>query len=310
MTGSLRLGDIQFLNSWPVTYALWRGKLGRSFGESIRLVSGVPAELNRKLLTGELDAGAVSSMAYLRHAQELVPVPGLCIRSDSGVASVLLISRFPMEELAGRTLGVSNQGATTPVLLKLLLRRRRLNASLEISSLRYPEILEEYPAALLIGDEALKASRETQELYRWDLGKGWTDWTGLPFVYALWVVRRSLAQADPAVLDQVRQALEESLAWGKSHQRELVIRMQEQFPWEGKFLRDYLDRLSYDLDGKAWRGLRRFALEAQKIGELPGGITRRIRTASLRGLRAERSRTKQSPLQDESASPSLRSGSQ
>ncbi|MBI3616231.1 MAG: menaquinone biosynthesis protein [Candidatus Omnitrophica bacterium] len=276
MTGPvLRLGDIQFLNSWPVTYALQKGIVETNL--RLQWISGPPAELNRRLLTGELDASAVSSLLYLRHLDELVPVPSLCIRSDSGVHSVLVVSYQPLTTLKGRTIGVSNQGATTPVLLKLLSNQRQLKINLEVTPLRYPEILKEYPAALLIGDEALQASQSADGLQWWDLGEAWTRWTHQPFVYALWVVRRPLVEKDPELLERLRQTLETSQGWGRAHERELIGAMRKEFPFEATFLRRYLNDLSYQLDAKAWEGLTRFAKEAEAIGELPKGTTRRIR---------------------------------
>ena len=281
MTPPIRLGDIQFLNSWPVTYALRKGLVPGTGapGTSTRLevVSSTPADLNRRLLIGELDASAISSIAYLRHAEELVPVPGLCIRSDAGVQSVLVVSYQPLTTLKGRTIGVSNQGATTPILLKVLAHAKQLKINLEITPLRYPEILEEYPAALLIGDEALAASQSADGLQWWDLGEAWSHWTRKPFVYALWVMRRSLAESQPRRLEEVREALEGSFRWSRTHEQELIGAMRRVFPFEATFLRKYLNSISYDLDEKAWEGLVRFARAAETLKELPSGTSRRLR---------------------------------
>ncbi len=288
----LRLGDIEFLNSWPVTYALRKGIVP----SQVKIVSGTPADLNRRLLTGELDASAVSSVLYLRHPEELVPVPGLCIRSDSGVHSVLVVSRQPLSTLKGRTIGISNQGATTPVLLKLVAQHRQLKIKLEVTSLRFPGILQEYPAALLIGDEALRASqsaasplrrgissaawmvppRSADHLQWWDLGEAWTSWTRLPFVYSLWVMRREVVEHHPDALETLRDALEASHRWGKAHEPELIGTMRKLYPFETNFLRKYLQALSYDLDAKAWAGLARFAREAEAAGELPRGTAKKL----------------------------------
>jgi len=263
----------------------------------VQVVSGTPSELNRQLLTGELDAGAVSSLLYLRHQAEFLPVPGLCIRSDAGVQSVLVVSRQPLSTLKGRTIGVSNQGATTPVLLKILARHRQLKINLETTPLRFPGILEEYPAALLIGDEALRASQSAASLLRrgissaarmvpprsaeglqwWDLGEAWTTWTQLPFVYALWVIRREAVERQPELLDQAGEALRASYEWGRSHQRELIAAMRRSHPFESNFLRSYLQALSYEMDRSAWRGLARFAREAEAVGELPRGTAGKLR---------------------------------
>ena len=268
----LRLGDIEFLNTWPVTYALRKGLVP----SRIQTVQATPADLNRRLLSGELDASAVSSVLYLRYPEELVPVPGLCIRSDAGVHSVLVVSRQPLSTLKGRTIGVSNQGATTPVLLKLLARQRQLKIKLEVTPLRYPEILDEYPAALLIGDEALKANQAADSLQWWDLGEAWTSWTRLPFVYSLWVVRREVAERCPETLEILREGLEGSHRWGKTHEREMIGTMRGVYPFETNFLSDYLHSLSYELDSKAWAGLTRFAREAEAAGELPRGTARKL----------------------------------
>jgi chorismate dehydratase len=292
----LLLGDIEFLNTWPVTYALRKGLVGEGFPLTLSLSKGTPADLNRRLLSGELDASAVSSVLYLRHSEELVPVPGLCIRSDAGVHSVLVVSRQPLSTLKGRTLGVSNQGATTPVLLKLVARQRQLKIKLEVTPLRYPEILKEYPAALLIGDEALQASqsaasplrrgissaawrvppRSADPLQWWDLGEAWTSWTRLPFVYSLWVMRREAAERRPEALETLREGLEASYRWGQAHERELIGTMRGIYPFESNFLKEYLHSLSYELDSKAWAGLARFAREAEAIGELPRGAARKL----------------------------------
>ena len=270
----MNLGDIQFLNSWPVTHALRKGIIP----SGVKVVPGTPAELNRRLLTGELDAGAVSSMMYLRHQEEFVPVPGLCIRSESPVHSVLVVSKQPLTTLKGRTIGVSNQGATTPVLLKVLAAHRGLKINLETTPLRYPEILEEYPAALLIGDEALQASQSADGLQWWDLGEAWSTWTKRPFVYALWVVRRALAEREPRALEELTAALRASHEWGAAHQNELIAAMRKEFPFEATFLRKYLQAISYQLDARAWGGLYRFAREAEAVGELPRGTAARMRT--------------------------------
>ena len=272
---NVQLGDIQFLNSWPVTYALRKGIVE----SPVHLVASTPADLNRRLLAGELDASAVSSILYLRHPEELVPVPGLCIRSDAGVHSVLVVSRQPLSTLKGRTIGVSNQGATTPVLLKLVAAQRQLKINLEVTPLRWPEILEEYPAALLIGDEALRASDRGGTLHSaplqwWDLGEAWTSWTRLPFVYSLWVMRRELVERRPEALETLRSALEASHRWGRTHEQELIGQMRRIYPLEANFLKKYLQALSYDLDRKAWAGLNRFAKEAEAAGELPRGAVR------------------------------------
>ena len=177
---------------------------------------------------------------------------------------------------------MSNQGATTPVLLKILSNHRQLKINLEVTNLRYPEILKEFPAALLIGDEALEASQSADGLQWWDLGEAWTSWTRQPFVYAVWAVRRQRVEERPEILEQLKEALQLSYGWGKNHEREMISAMRKIFPFESNFLKKYLQALSYDLNAKAWEGLTRFAKEAEVVEALPRGTARRLRGLSLR----------------------------
>jgi len=155
----------------------------------------------------------------------------------------------------------------------MLLSQRRLKFSLEITPLRYPEILEAYPAALLIGDEALLASQQ-EGLHLWDLGEAWSRWTRLPFVFALWVVRRRVVAQNPDLLHQLAHTLGTSYQWSARHPKELIAAMRKVFPWEVTFLIKYLAGVSYDLDEEAWAGLTRFAQEGRKRKLLPEGAAR------------------------------------
>lgn len=279
MAGPIRLGDIEFFNTWPVTHALRTGAIKAD----VKLVPGTPAVLNRKLLAGELDASAVSTALFLRHQRELVPIPQVCIRSDEGVQSVVLISRDHVADLGRQTIAISNQGATTPILLKVLLAHHRIPARFEVTDLRYPAILGKYSAALVIGDEALQAAQELDgdKWHTWDLGQAWNNWTKLPFVYAVWVLRRNLENTDPLLLEHLRELLQRSYEWGKSHTAQLVAAMRKTAPWEANFLRRYLGLLSYEWDARAWAGLKRFAREGEAIGEFPKGTSAEFNRISL-----------------------------
>src|SRR5207245_3025270 len=82
-------------------------------------IQGVPTELNRKLIAGELDAAPISSIEYARNADRLRLMPRLCVASEGAADSIQLVSRKPLEQV--RRAAVTPEPATSVVLTKVLL---------------------------------------------------------------------------------------------------------------------------------------------------------------------------------------------
>ncbi|MBI4227287.1 MAG: menaquinone biosynthesis protein [Candidatus Omnitrophica bacterium] len=257
MPPNLRLGDIEFLNSWPVTYALAQGIIPAP----VTLVRGAPTALNAQLAAGALDASAVSALAYLRHADEWSLLPSVAIGSESGVNSVLLISRLPLRELDGQTIAVTDAGATTPMLLRILLGQAQgVRAEYVTTSTPFPDVLQAYPAALAIGDDALRALPAARDDYfTWDLGAWWRDWTGLPMVYAVWAARRDVIARAPEAIGRLREALLASKAWGLAHLDAVSRAAAARTGFPEPVVRDYFRGIRYELDEAAQAGLQRYA---------------------------------------------------
>src|SRR5437588_904457 len=135
-------------------------------------VSGVPTDLNRRLLQGEIDVAPISSIEYARHASELRLLPRLCVSSQGAVDSIQLVSRVPLEHV--RTVAVTPESATSVVLTRVLLPEAE-----------HVALGEEAEAKLLIGDAALKSAFEDPTPHH-DLGRLWLERTGLPMVFAVW----------------------------------------------------------------------------------------------------------------------------
>lgn len=270
----LRLGDIQFINSWPVTYALAQGFVP----VPASVVRGTPSQLNAQLANGTLDVSAISVLAYLQQAEELLLLPDLAIGSESGVNSVLLVSRLPLRELAGQTIAVTDAGATTPVLLRILLEQAHgVRARYEVTPARFPEVLQQYPAALVIGDEALRALPVARDDYfAWDLGALWRDWAKLPMVYAVWAVRRAVVEAAPELVGQLHEALLASKQWGLSHLDQVAQAAAASSGFPAAMVADYFRGIRYELDQPARAGLRRYAECAQALGAVPADTVRAL----------------------------------
>ena len=144
----IRLGRISYVNMAPVFFRL---------EVDVEEVSGVPTELNRALLAGELDLAPISSIEYARHADRLRILPRLCVGSEGAVDSIQLVSRLPLERV--RSVAVTPESATSAVLTKVLLPEAG-----------HVPLGEEADARLLIGDAALRSAFEDPTPH-YDLGR-------------------------------------------------------------------------------------------------------------------------------------------
>src|SRR6478752_10509010 len=142
-------------------------------------VVGVPTELNRLIVAGELDTAPISSIEYARNADMLRLLPRLCVSSEGAVESIQLISKSPLERI--RTVAVTPESATSVVLTKVLL-----------PDAEHVPLGEDAEAKLLIGDAALKSAFEDPTPHH-DLGRLWLERTGLPMVFAVWACPEPLA---------------------------------------------------------------------------------------------------------------------
>src|SRR5660398_209087 len=193
-----RRGHIGFLNCYPIYYGLREGgateppedgEFSLGTGTRIRLVPGVPTDLNRMLAAGTIDFGPISSIAYARHHRSMAISSRLSISSRGAVDSIQLVARRPLEEV--EQVALTPKSATSVVLLKVILSLRYgIHPRYEELEGDVPQALEDNDAVLLIGDEALEAMYYPEsDTLRYDLGVVWREWTGLPMVYAVWAAR-------------------------------------------------------------------------------------------------------------------------
>ena len=106
----IKLGRISYVNMAPVFYRV---------DAEVEEIQGVPTELNRMLIDGELDTAPISSIEYARNADKLRLLPRLCVASEGAVDSIQLVSRKPLEQV--RVVAVTPESATSVALTKVLL---------------------------------------------------------------------------------------------------------------------------------------------------------------------------------------------
>ncbi|BDE05498.1 chorismate dehydratase [Vulcanimicrobium alpinum] len=251
----LRYGRMGFVNVAPIETAFDAGAVARDVVE----VSDVPTRLNAMLVAGELDVAAISAAHYLAHRDELALLGDCCIASDGPVRSVLLVSPIPPALLEGASIAVTAQSASGRALLATLLEHvQHVRPTYDVVDDALGAARAGRPA-LIIGDDALVARGACPPAQIHDLGEAWSRWTGLPFVFAVWAVRRDVARRRPAEVAALAAALAEARAWGTAHRDAVIEAAIARKPFHRGLYADYFTRLRYVLDERAQRGLARFA---------------------------------------------------
>jgi chorismate dehydratase len=250
----LRYGRIPYVNVAPVETAFDIGVLTRE----VEVVRGVPTELNARLADGTIDVAAISAAHYVRHRDRFVALGDLCIAADGPVRSVVFVSRTPPEQLDETTIAVTRHSASGRALLQTILRRFGVCASYETVDDALAAARAGRPT-LLIGDDALTARAELAPAEVYDLGESWREWTGLPFVFAVWAARRELVAAQPDAVRALTDGLVAARAWGERNREAVIDAAVAQRPFERALYHDYFTRLSYMLGDRAKRGLEHFA---------------------------------------------------
>lgn len=259
LSGRPRVGHIQFLNCLPLYWGLVRsGAL-----LDVELTKDTPDHLNDALVRGDLDIGPISLVEYLRHADQLVLLPGLAVGSDGPVLSVNLVSQVPLEELDGRRVALGSTSRTSVELAKLLLEDR---VGVRPTYFSCPPDLAammiEAPAAVLIGDAALRATLvdgPERGLDVLDLGAAWKDWTGQPMVFAVWAARREYAEQNPGLVKDVHRVFLDSRDLAIDQVAEVAASAARWSSFDAGTLEHYFTTLDFSLGERQVDGLLTFA---------------------------------------------------
>ncbi|ADD40937.1 menaquinone biosynthetic enzyme MqnA/MqnD family protein [Stackebrandtia nassauensis] len=263
-----RVGHIEFLNCLPIYWGLMRsGAL-----IDVDLTRDTPVALNDRLVAGELDIAPISLVEYLRHADDLLLLPGPAVGSDGPVLSVNIVHERPLTELDGARVALGSASRTGVLLARMLLADHYgIDATYFSCAPDVPQMLRKADAAVVIGDVALRALYEAPEqgLTVTDLGEQWKAWTGLPMVFAVWAVRREFAAAHPGQVKDVHDALTRSVSLCLDELDIVAASAARWEPFDAATLAGYFRTLDFSLGERQLTGLREFAARAAALGEAP-----------------------------------------
>ena len=230
-----RVGSVPYLNAVPLT---------RGLEDQIRFEP--PSVLAQMLQREELDAALVSVTEVLFHDRYDI-LDGIAVASLGEVKSVFLAHRGSLED--AREIYCDTASLTSVNLLRVLLAERGLRPAFHpLPSYDWAGLPE---AALLIGDHAIDFLRSSPAHRIWDLGTAWYELTQLPFVYAVWALRRDLDTRP------LRRVLRETRDFGIDTLDDIIRDRPE---YDLDFRKDYLGwHIHYHLGLDEKRGLAKFA---------------------------------------------------
>jgi len=258
---SVRVGCVKYLNARPLI---------RGWPSEVEFDH--PSALCQRLAKGQLDVALVSSFEFLRNPIYRI-VDGVSISSDRAVYSVVVAHRGDISDVEEIELDPASETAVN--LLRCLFAELSLNARLVQQSVRVSPMPGQSAsgarARLLIGDQAIRFRRDhADEVQFWDLGEQWKRLTGLPFVYALWLIRPEVADAKQ-IANRLRVLPDENLANLNKIIAEVVAgggdsgdpKLDQQF-----LFRYYRENLLFSFGEREKEGLRMFAKLCTKHGLL------------------------------------------
>ncbi|HTE90069.1 MAG TPA: menaquinone biosynthesis protein [Terriglobales bacterium] len=259
----LRISAISYLNTAPLMWDFEHSGVGTAFDISYTLPSLCAAALQ----DGSADIGIIPAAAYATIADLLI-LPGVAIASKQAVRSILLVSKVPAEQI--QTVAVDSSSLTSVALLQILFtkwwggRRPFTTMAPDIG-----RMLEHHDAGLVIGDPALKVDRS--RYFTYDLADEWIRFTGQPFVFAFWAVRRTALKDLSPTLD-LASIFQESRDHGLEAENleRIAGEWAPRMGLSGSDIKNYLaQNIYYYLDSACLDGMQLFFRYAEECGILP-----------------------------------------
>ena len=237
------VGCVPYLNAKPLVRRF------RDLGDRspVQVVYDVPSRLPQLLEEGTVQAILVSSIEALRGPCRVAD--GVAIGSHGEVRSVRLFSKVPFERVT--TVALDQSSMTTNALAQIVLADAYgVRPEVKLFPPVLSEMLAETDAGILIGDAGMR--QPANGLYVLDLGEAWSDLTGLPFVWAVWLGGDGLS---PELAGLLRHAAR----WGRQHLEEIVPGAAEETGFTVTDARAYLaEVMDYDLGPGQKAGLAEF----------------------------------------------------
>ncbi len=237
----MRISASSYSNTAPL---IWSFLYGSRKGTVEVILDNAPSRSAELLAAGRVDAALVPVVAY-QTIPDLYVVPDVCVGARERVRSVCLITDGnDLEEVDSVALDTSSK---TSVIMTKIIFREFLGIEPEWVD-HEPDVsamLNDADCALLIGDPAL-ALKEAGSLRKFDLVEVWRNFTGLGFVFAMWMTPHSALDIDLAA------ARDEGLA----HLASIIANYSDDIDLPHGELEEYFsENIAFDVDESMKGGL-------------------------------------------------------
>lgn len=273
----IRIGEISYTNVLPIFYYFDSNDL------PIEWIHHVPATLNQAMSQDEIDLGAISSFAFAEHADRYLLLPNLSVSAHGPVGSIFLFTKGKaLDELDEVSIALTNTSASSVNLLRVILEKFiGVKPRYYVMEPNLDKMMAEADAALLIGDDAIRAAWSKPDYQVYDLGELWYQQTGLPMVFAVWAVRKEAALENPDLLAEIYDRFIGSKERGKQEPLAIIKEAQRKVGGEVPYWNQYFAGLSHDLGERELEGLQTFYRYASELGALPKEISIRMFQLSM-----------------------------
>lgn len=252
----LRIGVIDFINSYPLFYPLRAKKVPCNS----QFVIGSPVEINSMLGKKEIDIGLISSASYLEHRPSLILLSDYGIGAKDKVLSVCLFCRKPNFDFTkAKAFLIPSHSATSTRLLKVLCCHFwKSYATFAETHLSDESLFNQDLPFLLIGDACLKKREQNVSLC--DLATEWNKVSRMSFVFSLVATRNETFISKQEEVLQFHKNLMDSYKWSKDHHHEIVQASAEKVQLSTKQIEEYFQSLDYELLQDHIHGLDHFSI--------------------------------------------------
>jgi len=237
----IRIGAVSYLNTKPLLYGLQHGPIW----DDIELTLDYPSNLVKALKNDQIDIGLLPVAALLDISDYQI-VSDYCIGTEGEVASVCVFSEVPLDEID--TVLLDYQSRTSVMLCRILFAKhwKKSVQFINAADETYIDKIKGNVAGLVIGDRALKIRDRFTYIY--DLGLGWKEMTGMPFVFAVWVTT-SKFQSD--VVEKYSNAFQLGI-------NQIPVIVGQNLFLEYNLFDYFTKNISYSLDSSKIKGLKAF----------------------------------------------------
>jgi chorismate dehydratase len=257
---NIRIGVVSFLNSTPLID-------GIAAVEGIELVHRVPSELIDCLDNREVDIALASSIDYQKSKTEFEILPVGVLSSDGESLTVQLCSRIPFKDI--QEIHCDSDSHTSIVLLQIILNNlygiapKIITADIRALNRRHSDWPE---TVLVIGDKVVKNNCGSEYPFTLDLGQAWKKQTGLPFVFATWLVRKDFTQHQ---IETVSMLLSRQLAYNQHRIEQIVSKYANERGWKTSLALQYVTHhMNYQFTRAHEESLEMFYELAKSCGAL------------------------------------------